>query len=156
MADQNLVSEMPERAQFLKKHGLLDVVKVENLPEHEVIPRGNRGNSGAYFMFKDVKTLDAHISEVKPGGQSKKHRHANEAVIYILAGKGYSLISEDKQDVRRVEWQAGDLLAVPAMFWHQHFNADPDNKARYLAITSVPILEKLGYEVIEQEETSTQ
>ncbi len=151
MSNEKTVSEMPERAQFLKQHGYHDMVKVENLAEHPVVVRGNRGNSGAYFMFKNVNTQDAHISEMKPGGTSKKHRHANEAVIYIVTGWGYSEISPDNVDVTRVEWKEGDLLAIPAMYWHQHFNSDPDAPARYLAVTTVPILEKLVYEVIEQE-----
>ena len=52
--------------------------------------------------------------------QSGKHRHQGGLVIYVIIGKGYSVV-----DGERVDWQAGDLLLLPIKpggVEHQHFN----------------------------------
>jgi gentisate 1,2-dioxygenase len=38
----------------------------------------------------------------------------------------------------RVEWQEGDMFSPPLCAWHQHWNADTERIARYLAVTNVP------------------
>ena len=53
--------------------------------------------------------------------QSGKHRHQGGLVIYVIIGKGYSVV-----DGERVDWQAGDLLLLPIKpggVEHQHFNS---------------------------------
>lgn len=149
MADQ-YIDEVPERQGFLEKYGLKDVRLVKNLKGHPVQARKLRGNAGAYFEFKDIHVLDAHISEMTPGGKSKKHRHSNEAIIIIVAGKGYSILQKEEEPEQRIDWSEGDMLAIPAYYWHQHFNANADNPARYLGVKNVPLMEKLGLFVVEQ------
>jgi len=149
MAD-TYVSEIPDREQFLKKYGLKDLVSVKNLKEHPVYRRDERSNAGAYFDFKDMQVLNAHISELTAQGRSKKHRHSNEAMIFILAGKGYSILQKEGEPEQRVDWSEGDLMGIPAYHWHQHFNVDPKTPVRYLAVKNVPLVEKLGLFIVEQ------
>ncbi len=40
--------------------------------------------------------------------QSGKHRHQGGLVIYVIVGKGYSVV-----DGERIDWEAGDLLLLP-------------------------------------------
>ena len=57
--------------------------------------------------------------------QSGKHRHQGGLPIYIVSGKGYSII-----DGVRYDWKKGDLLIMPFKplgCEHQHFSEDPDN-----------------------------
>lgn len=128
----------------------IDGVLVKNLKNHEVHHKPWRGNASAYFKLADNRTIDAHISELPPGGCSKKHRHINEAIIYILSGKGYTIIHKEGEPEKKYEWEEGDLLSVPLFAWHQHFNADPNKPARYLAITNVPLMKMLKVLKIEQ------
>lgn len=153
MAEQ-FIDEIPERKEFLKKYEIKDVRAVKNLREHEVTKRKIRGNAGAYFDLKDMLVLNAHITELPAGKIGKKHRHSNEAMIYILAGKGYSILQKEGQPEERVDWAEGDFMGIPAYFWHQHHNTDPDNPARYLAIKNVPLMEKMGLFVVEQAKDS--
>ncbi|HEX9077926.1 MAG TPA: cupin domain-containing protein [Anaerolineae bacterium] len=145
-----VISEVQERAEFMKEHRHSGVEFIENLKTFPVVPRRLRGNAGAYFELGDNKILDAHISEVRPGGHGKKHRHSNEAVVYIVMGRGYSIVQKEGGEPKRFDWQEGSLLNIPQMAWHQHFNLDENAPARYLAITCVPLLNHLGVQIIEQ------
>lgn len=41
-------------------------------------------------------------------GRSKKTRHYGGLVLFVIAGKGYSIVDEERRD-----WQAGDLIVLP-------------------------------------------
>jgi mannose-6-phosphate isomerase-like protein (cupin superfamily) len=122
------------------EHGLL----VKNLPQHPVHARADRGNAAAYFSFPDVKNLEAHVSEIPPGGATRVHRHTCEAFFYVIFGSGYSLVRMDDEPEKRVEWQAGDLFCTPMHTWHRHVNRDRSRPARYLEITTIPLMKSLG------------
>lgn len=94
-----------------------------------------------------AKSLNMFIGEIPPGGHTGCHRHMCEACIYILSGKGYTMV-EDK----KVEWEEGDAMFMPVMAWHQHFNGDPRQPARYLAATNFSQMEKLGLSLMESRE----
>ena len=67
-------------------------------------------------------------NEVPPHWHTGRHIHA-EAMIYVLEGKGYSII-----DGKRYDWEAGDLLHVQGPHTdHQHFNTE-DAPVRYMRI----------------------
>jgi mannose-6-phosphate isomerase-like protein (cupin superfamily) len=76
-----------------------------------------------------LKTFGSFIEHFPPGGHSQKHGHQNEAMFYILEGRGY-----DVHDGKRYDWQAGDVVIVPPGCVHQHFNLDPERPARALVI----------------------
>ena len=83
---------------------------------------------------KITQVLYAHYVVLSPGGKSHNHGHMNEAIFYILDGKGY-----DIHDGVRYDWEAGDICVVENACVHQHFNADPDKPARALIIKSKPL-----------------
>jgi gentisate 1,2-dioxygenase len=68
----------------------------------------------------------------------------SEEQIFIINGNGY-----DIHDGQRWNWQKGDLINIPAMVEHQHFNSDPDNPV--LLMVSMPSMcADLGVGGIEQ------
>ena len=81
-----------------------------------------------------AQNLYSHLVVIAPGGKSQKHGHVNEAVFYILDGKGY-----DVHDGKRYDWNTGDICIVHNACVHQHFNADPEKPARALIIKSKPL-----------------
>lgn len=117
---------------------------VRDIPHHPVHARAHRGNAGAYFGFEKLKALEAHLSELPPGAQTKTHRHTCEALFYVLAGKGWSVVWDDDTPETKIEWQAGDLFFTPNFVWHKHVNRDPGQPARYLEITTIPMMKALG------------
>lgn len=71
-----------------------------------------------------TQTIQLHTVELFPGGSNEGHGHQNEAVLYVIEGRGYEI-----HDGRRYDWRAGDAVVIHADSMHQHFNADPDRRA---------------------------
>ena len=83
---------------------------------------------------KISQVLYAHYVVLAPGGRSQKHGHMNEAMFYILDGKGHEI-----HDGVRYDWEAGDVVVVENSCVHQHFNDDPERPARAIIIKSKPL-----------------
>ena len=63
----------------------------------------------------------------------------------MLEGRGYDLHQDcdveitdtyhwkPQDEVKRYEWEAGDVIYIPPNTIHQHFNADPDRPVRLIS-----------------------
>lgn len=71
-----------------------------------------------------TQTLQVHFVELAPGGSNRGHGHQNEALFYILEGRGYEI-----HDGKRYDWEKDDLVVVHNDSVHRHYNADPDRRA---------------------------
>lgn len=99
-------------------------------------------------MNTRMETVDAYMQIIPPGSRSGRHRHLAEECLYVLEGCGYDLhqdcyveITDDfhwlpEDEVRRFDWEAGDVIYVPPNTIHQHFNADPARPARMISSTN--------------------
>ena len=79
------------------------------------------------MTFKDtpLQHWRVFIHDIKT--RSGKHRHQGGLVIYVLEGKGYSVVDGERKD-----WEKGDLVLLPMKpegVEHQHFNLDPAEPA---------------------------
>ncbi len=80
---------------------------------------------------------------------SGKHRHQGGLVIYVIDGKGYSVV-----DGERIDWEKGDLLLLPLKpngVEHQHFNANPEKPALWMAFIHRSIREYVASEMTQSE-----
>lgn len=78
-------------------------------------------------------------SGIPPGKTTGLHTHTAEAVIYILEGKGYSIV-----DGERYDWEEGDIVCVPSGTAHRHCNASETRPVRYLGIQATQFYNFLG------------
>jgi quercetin dioxygenase-like cupin family protein len=92
-----------------------------------------------------ARSLSMSVGELAAGTATSNHRHAYEALTYILEGRGHTLI-----EGQRFDWQVGDAIYVPPWCWHQHHASD-DSAARYLTATNQPLLVALGNTAVRQE-----
>ena len=112
-------------------------------------------------MNTRMESVDAYMQLIPPGSRSGKHRHLAEECVYVLEGKGYDLHQDcdveitdtyhwkAQDEVKRFEWQAGDLIYIPPNTIHQHFNADPDRPVRLISAIN-RIYRKFGLNDVEQ------
>ena len=77
----------------------------------------------------DTSGISLALFEIPPGKAQSKHRHPGEAILYIVRGRGYSVIEGDRHD-----WATGDAVVVHQYVWHQHFNADPEQPATVIRL----------------------
>jgi quercetin dioxygenase-like cupin family protein len=99
-----------------------------------------------YAVRLPSNTVSLSIGELDPGAQTSNHRHAYESLIYVISGRGYTIT-----EGQRYEWKAGDAVYVPPWCWHRHC-AYPDESARYITATNLPMLKQLGQTVVREEE----
>jgi len=81
--------------------------------------------------------------------KSGKHRHQGGLVIYVISGKGYSVI-----DGERIDWEKGDLVLLPLRqdgVEHQHFNSDPAEPALWIAFIHFPLRDYVASEMTQLE-----
>ena len=81
-----------------------------------------------------TQTLHVHVESEAPGGISHNHGHQNEALFYVLEGRGHEI-----HDGVRYDWEAGDLVIVHNDSVHQHCNDDPERPSRVLIIKAKPL-----------------
>jgi quercetin dioxygenase-like cupin family protein len=124
-----------------------DYVKVR-MPEKVIVRQLERYKDTAYSEERQCSvfiadlpsyTVSVNITSIKPGSNDRKHRHYYETLLFIMEGRGYSIIEGE-----RIEWEAGDALHIPPWSWHQHFNSVSDKEVRYLAATNAPLLQCVG------------
>ena len=96
-------------------------------------------------MNTRMETVDAYMQIIPPGSRSGKHRHLAEECLYVLEGRGYDLhqdcdveITDTYQwkpqaEIKRYEWEAGDVIYIPPCTIHQHFNADSNRPVRLIS-----------------------
>jgi len=133
LADTNFWDELlkmrdEQRAQ--RKNGL-QVIRGASLPQ-EI----NRQGLMRWYMHPAIKDtiLKTHLffeQEIPPGSRSGRLKFQGEQVIYILEGKGYTLLDGVKH-----HWAAGDVVNLPLRkqgIVIQHFNEDPDKPVKFVA-----------------------
>jgi len=112
-------------------------------------------------MNTRMETVDAYMQLIPPGSKSGKHRHLAEECLYVLEGRGYDLHQDceveitdtyhwkAQDEVKRYEWEAGDMIYIPPNTIHQHFNADSDRPVRLISAIN-RIYQKFGLNDLEQ------
>ena len=147
-------SEMAAREEFMRNNPPVGGLAVQDdLRTIELVQRPWRNNKGLWFELADNHVLSAHLAELAPGGNSVRHRHSTEAYIYIVKGHGFSIVNYDGEPEERIEWSEGSLFSPPVWAWHQHFNADEHETARYLAVQDTGLVRHMRLHNIERHPT---
>jgi quercetin dioxygenase-like cupin family protein len=97
-------------------------------------------------MNTRMETVDAYMLIIPPGSRSGKHRHLAEECLYVVEGRGYDLHQDcdveitdtyhwkAQDEVKRYEWEAGDVIYIPPNTIQQHFNADAERPVRLISV----------------------
>lgn len=152
-------SSAPERDKLRKK-----VVRPEEMP-WEMSRQGLLKHLLHDKMNTRMESVDAYMQIIPPGSRSGKHRHLAEECLYVLEGRGYDLHQDcdveitdtyhwkAQDEIKRFDWEAGDIIYIPPNTIHQHFNADPDRPVRLISAIN-RIYKKFGLNDVEQLENA--
>jgi quercetin dioxygenase-like cupin family protein len=140
------------------------IIRPHEMP-WEMAPQGLLKHLINEAMNTRMETVDAYMQIIPPGSRSGKHRHLAEECLYVVEGRGYDLhqdcdveITDDyhwtpQDEVKRFEWEAGDIVYVPPNTIHQHFNGDDERPARLISAIN-RIFKNSGLNDLEQIETA--
>ena len=96
---------------------------------------------GAYINLDgNAGTNDAYIAEIPPGGKMAPEKHLFEKDIYVLSGRGATLVGDDANSQTSFEWKEGSIFSIPLNMSHQHLNGSGNEPARFLAVTTLPLV----------------
>src|SRR5581483_5863716 len=112
LVNDNLgASVIAARDEFNRRHPpVRGLVVPGDLRTIELVKRPWRNNKGLWFELADNRVLSTHLAELAPGGNSVRHRHTTEAIIYIVKGRGYSIVNYEGEPEERIDWQEGTLF----------------------------------------------
>jgi gentisate 1,2-dioxygenase len=132
-------TEQPARNALRKK-----IVHPEDMP-WEMSRQGLLKHLLNAQMNTRMETVDAYMQFIPPASRSGKHRHLAEECLYVVEGRGYDLHQDcdveitdtyrwtPVNDIKRFEWEAGDMIYIPPNTIHQHFNSSPERPARLIS-----------------------
>jgi gentisate 1,2-dioxygenase len=119
------------------------LARVEASPHDDVCVEYTHPQTGGSVM----PTLACFAQMLRPGVETRPHRHTSSAVYYVIKGSGTSQIGDETLD-----WDAGDVLAVPPWAWHSHRNRSDREPALLFSLSDVPVYRALG---LYREETAS-
>jgi quercetin dioxygenase-like cupin family protein len=107
------------------------LIKGRNLPWES-----NRQGRMKWFLHPaldntSIRSMIVFEQEIPPGGRSGAQKTPGGAVLYILEGKGFTLLDGERHD-----WQAEDLVNIPIRTEGvvvQHVNTDPHRRVRFVS-----------------------
>src|SRR5215475_15704234 len=121
-------------------------IRNKRMAEGKVIINGkdlpwelNRQGRIKYFLTdrsEDVSAPGWLVFQQEIQKHSGMHRHQGGTFIFVLGGKGYSMVNGERYD-----WGAGDLTILPMTAGgvaHQHFNLAPDVPALWMRVAYTP------------------
>ena len=94
-----------------------------------------------------TSTLYAGLQLILPGEVAPAHRHAQNALRFIMAGKG----AFTALDGERAYMQQYDLILTPAWLWHDHGN-ETDQPMIWLDGLDIPLVQMLDASFAEHRE----
>jgi quercetin dioxygenase-like cupin family protein len=135
---------------FAERQQLVRVVS----KREECVQELSRQGFLRYYLgheIKDTPLQDWVVFTHEVRTKSGKHRHQGGLVIYVIEGKGYSVV-----DGERINWEKGDLLLLPMRpggVEHQHFNVDPDKPSLWMAFIHLPLRDYVASEMTQTEQS---
>lgn len=112
---------------------------VEDLAAIPVAPWKRTGAFGSFInLVGSGRTCGAYVCEIPPGSETQPQRYLCEQLIYVVKGRGATTVWNQEAVKQTFEWQEGSLFSPPLNVWHQHFNAQGNETARFVALTDAP------------------
>jgi quercetin dioxygenase-like cupin family protein len=134
---------LDEGVPVVRGHGVPDVGTLE------LAPWPRLGGAGAFIQLEGMEGLTGmYVAEIPAGGSLQPEKHIYDELIYVISGRGLTEIWVDGQTEKRFfEWQPGSLFAPPGNTMHRLLNGSGTEPARFLAVTTAPLVLDLFHNV---------
>lgn len=86
-----------------------------------------------------LRRIGTALQRLRPGVRCAPYRHTGSVVFQVVRGEGATII-----DGERIEWSAGDLVAIPSWSVRQFLNRSDARDAIIFHVNDKPVLEQLG------------
>jgi hypothetical protein len=114
---------------------------VEDLKTISLGPWKRKRAMGAFInMLGAGRSCDAYVCEIPARDQTCHEQYLFEELIYVIKGRGATSVWNVEERKQTFEWQEGSTFSPPLNTWRQHFNAQSDEPARFLALTDAPVM----------------
>lgn len=142
---------LPADARANWKKSYSPLLKYPWVPTYEALLRAAKTSAGSPYdgILMDyvnpitggpvMATIGASMQMLRPGEQTKAHRHTGSFVYQCAKGSGHSLI-----DGQRFDWQERDIFVVPSWAAHSHANASKSEAACLFSFNDLPVMRALG------------
>lgn len=116
----------------------VDLLKVKTAPWPRI-------GANAAFVHLDARgdNCSTYLCELAPRSSGARLRHIFEEVVYVLEGRGSTVVELPGGARRSFEWQRGSLFSMPVNAPYQHFNASGEERALLACTSNLPLLMKL-------------
>ncbi len=81
-----------------------------------------------------LPTFDCHVQLLRPGEETKEHRHTSGTVYFVIQGEG-----ETQTGDQVLRWSKGDGFVIPNWCWHRHRNV-AQAESLLFSVSDAPLL----------------
>jgi quercetin dioxygenase-like cupin family protein len=132
----------------------LEWVKKENIPVIDSIavdlfsveakPWARMGiNGAAVHLAGRGDFVSMFVVDIPPGGATTPQRHLYEEVIFVLAGRGNTVVEFEDGRKHSFEWGPKSIFAIPLNAKYRIFNGSGADSARMVTTTNLPVMMNL-------------
>lgn len=116
----------------------IDLLAVETRPWPRL------GAAGAFVhLHGRGDFVSIFVIDMPPGAKTDWQQHLFEEVIYVLDGRGSTVVESADGRRHTFEWGPKSLFALPLNARYQHFNGSGRERARLAATTDAPVVMNL-------------
>ncbi len=112
-----------------------------DLRDIETKPWARMEANGAFVHVKGRGDyLNIYVLEIPSGGSTAPQKHLFEETVYVLSGRGSTVIEGPGGQRHSFEWGPHSLFALPLNARYRHHNASGSEPARFASVTNLPMM----------------
>ncbi|MGH7927915.1 MAG: cupin domain-containing protein [Candidatus Binatia bacterium] len=91
-----------------------------------------------------TETLGCRLQMLRPGEETKSHRHTSNTIYHVVRGAGIAVIGKVRGDDERLTtWSERDCFSVPSWQWHRFKNNSSTDPAILFSVSDRPLLQAI-------------
>ncbi len=88
-------------------------------------------------------TMHCRIQLLRPGEETRSHRHTCNTVYHVVRGHGVTQIGKSRAEEAELAWQERDCFNVPTWYWHRFKNLSAE-PALLFSVSDRPLFQAIS------------